>query len=65
MKRIAVGVALLACLGLSGCALQSEAAGIATKTVTLDNGGTVECVLASASSGTTTLDCIEGSYVAP
>lgn len=65
MKRVAAAIAIVACLGLSGCALQSEAAGIATKTVTLDNGATVECVLASASSGTTTLDCIEASYVAP
>ena len=56
-------VVAIATVAVTGCA--SKTAGTDSRTINLDNGGTVECVIVGGQSGNASIDCIEASYVGP
>lgn len=59
-------VALAASLALTGCgSMYAGMAGLDSRVVDLDNGGTIECVVTGGQNGGTSIDCVEATYVAP
>lgn len=59
----AFAVAAIAGIALTGCS--STMAKTDARTIELENGGTVECVLSGTTSGTADIYCIDASYIPP
>jgi len=64
-KLIIAAAAVTVAFSLTGCGMTAGMAGTDSRTIELKNGGTVECVIAGASSGSPAMDCIDATYIAP
>lgn len=66
MKKLILTVAAVAvAFSLSGCGATATFSGTDSRTVELNNGGTVECVIAGGTSGSPAVWCVDDTYIPP